>query len=250
VSSRDRSERVYDDHTDWVNDVVLLGDEATLVTGRWARALAVSSLVAISNTWSFEHPPAPANSGSDCFELRSSDNTIKFWNVQTGQCVATYVEHTDYVKALAYARSRGLLASAGLDREVVLWDLEGSTQPVAAMGGGRLAVRFPDQQRASRFIADPDWRGADRQRHGGARRSRSGRGVCGSANHVAEVLGPPGLSILLGYGQRSNRVRVGFNRAGFDTCNRALADVGSSERREGGALERTHRQCTLCRHQR
>ena len=33
-SSRDRCERVYDAHTDWVNDVVLLGDEATLVTGR------------------------------------------------------------------------------------------------------------------------------------------------------------------------------------------------------------------------
>lgn len=135
MSSRDRSERVYDDHTDWVNDVVLLGDEATLVTGRWVRALAVSSLVAISNTWSFEHPSVPAISGSDCFELRSSDNTIKFWNVQTGQCVATYVEHTDYVKALAYARSRGLLASAGLDREVVLWGSGG--KHTACRGYGR-----------------------------------------------------------------------------------------------------------------
>ena len=64
-----KCERTFDAHTDWVNDCVLLSDEATLVT---------------------------------C----SSDTTIKLWNVPHEKCLATLTEHTDYVKALAYARDR------------------------------------------------------------------------------------------------------------------------------------------------
>ena len=36
----------------------------------------------------------------------SSDTTIKLWNVAHEKCLATLAEHTDYVKALAYAPHR------------------------------------------------------------------------------------------------------------------------------------------------
>lgn len=38
----------------------------------------------------------------------SSDTTIKLWNVAHEKCLATLVEHTDYVKALAYAPHRSV----------------------------------------------------------------------------------------------------------------------------------------------
>lgn len=53
----------------WVDEAGWAGDEATLVT---------------------------------C----SSDTTIKLWNVTHQKCLATLTEHTDYVKALAYASQR------------------------------------------------------------------------------------------------------------------------------------------------
>lgn len=120
---------MYDAHTDWVNDVVLLGDEATLVTGR-------SSFPSPTIPPVLRHVLAFSAAVSDPDLSPSSDNTLKMWNVQSEKCVATYGEHTDYVKALAYARGRGLLASAGLDREVIIWDLEASAQPVATMSSG------------------------------------------------------------------------------------------------------------------
>eukprot|EP00286_Rhodomonas_abbreviata_P026147 CAMPEP_0181297280 /NCGR_PEP_ID=MMETSP1101-20121128/5154_1 /TAXON_ID=46948 /ORGANISM="Rhodomonas abbreviata, Strain Caron Lab Isolate" /LENGTH=314 /DNA_ID=CAMNT_0023402203 /DNA_START=266 /DNA_END=1207 /DNA_ORIENTATION=+ len=98
--SRIRCERTFDEHTDWVNDVVLLADEARLVTA-------------------------------------SSDTTIKIWNAGNQRLLQTLYEHTDYVKALAYARQTGQLASAGLDKEVFLWDMETGKQTVAGPGGQR-----------------------------------------------------------------------------------------------------------------
>mmetsp|Transcript_25366 Transcript_25366/g.83900 ORF Transcript_25366/g.83900 Transcript_25366/m.83900 type:complete len:707 (-) Transcript_25366:41-2161(-) len=89
-------ERTYDGHTDWVNDVVVMSDEATLVTA-------------------------------------SSDTTIKFWNIANETCTATLKEHCDYVKALAYARNAQFLASAGLDRDVYIWDTVALQKPVAQM---------------------------------------------------------------------------------------------------------------------
>ncbi|EKX42470.1 hypothetical protein GUITHDRAFT_73823, partial [Guillardia theta CCMP2712] len=90
-------------HTDWVNDVVVMSDEATLVTA-------------------------------------SSDTTIKFWNIANETCTATLKEHCDYVKALAYARNAQFLASAGLDRDVYIWDTVALQKPVAQMPGHKDSV--------------------------------------------------------------------------------------------------------------
>ncbi|XP_023931013.1 WD repeat-containing protein 48-like [Lingula anatina] len=82
-------------HTDWVNDVVLCCEGRTLISA-------------------------------------SSDTTVKVWNAHKGFCMSTLRTHKDYVKALAYAKDREHVASAGLDRAIFLWDVRTLTALTAA----------------------------------------------------------------------------------------------------------------------
>ncbi|KAK6187082.1 hypothetical protein SNE40_006330 [Patella caerulea] len=82
-------------HTDWVNDIVLCCHGRTLISA-------------------------------------SSDTTVKVWNAHKGFCMSTLRTHKDYVKALAYARDREQVASAGLDRAIFLWDVNTLTALTAS----------------------------------------------------------------------------------------------------------------------
>ncbi|XP_011452468.3 WD repeat-containing protein 48 isoform X1 [Magallana gigas] len=73
-------------HFDWVNDIVLCREGRALISA-------------------------------------SSDTTIKVWNAHEGSCLATLRTHKDYVKCLAYARDKEMVASAGLDRSIVYYDV-------------------------------------------------------------------------------------------------------------------------------
>ncbi|XP_066597028.1 WD repeat-containing protein 48 isoform X2 [Prorops nasuta] len=73
-------------HTDWVNDIVLCCGGKNLISA-------------------------------------SSDTTVKVWNAHKGFCMSTLRTHKDYVKALAYAKDREQVASAGLDKAIFLWDV-------------------------------------------------------------------------------------------------------------------------------
>lgn len=81
-------------HTDWVNDINLCCD------GR--------NLISVSN-----------------------DTTIKVWNAHQGFCLSTLRSHKDYAKCLACARDREIVASAGLDRIIYLWDIQALTMLTA-----------------------------------------------------------------------------------------------------------------------
>ena len=63
-------------HTDWVNDIVLCCGGKNIISA-------------------------------------SSDTTVKVWNAHKGFCMSTLRTHKDYVKALAYAKDREQVASAG-----------------------------------------------------------------------------------------------------------------------------------------
>lgn len=78
-------------HTDWVNDIVLCCEGRNLISA-------------------------------------SSDTTVKVWNAHKGICMSTLRTHKDYVKTLAYAKDKELVASAGLDRAIYLWDVNTLTQ--------------------------------------------------------------------------------------------------------------------------
>ncbi|KAL8578817.1 WD repeat-containing protein 48 [Nucella lapillus] len=82
-------------HTDWVNDIVLCCNGRTLISA-------------------------------------SSDTTVKVWNAHKGFCMSTLRTHKDYVKALAYARDKEQVASAGLDRQIFLWDVNTLTALTAS----------------------------------------------------------------------------------------------------------------------
>ena len=53
----------------------------------------------------------------------SSDTTVKVWDAYGGFCMSTLRTHKDYVKALAYAKDRELVASGGFDKQIFLWDV-------------------------------------------------------------------------------------------------------------------------------
>ncbi|XP_058951247.2 WD repeat-containing protein 48-like isoform X2 [Pocillopora verrucosa] len=73
-------------HTDWVNDIVLCCNGRTILSA-------------------------------------SSDTTVKVWDSGRSFCMSTLRTHKDYVKALAYASQKELVASGGLDRQIFLWDV-------------------------------------------------------------------------------------------------------------------------------
>lgn len=80
-----KATKTFDEHVDWVNDVVLVKGYERLVS---------------------------------C----SSDTTLKVWNAgDSRKSLRTLVEHTDYVKALALVPNG--VASGSLDGRVLVWDL-------------------------------------------------------------------------------------------------------------------------------
>ncbi|KAA1122649.1 hypothetical protein PGTUg99_004287 [Puccinia graminis f. sp. tritici] len=75
-------------HTDWINDIILCNHNQTLISA-------------------------------------SSDRTVKAWSPHSPQnalCPTTIGTHDDYVKCLAHSPSSAWVASAGLDRRILLWD--------------------------------------------------------------------------------------------------------------------------------
>lgn len=91
----------YEDHSDWVNDLVVAPQHDLLISG-------------------------------------SSDNTLKLWSLAKPNATkprATLHTHTDYVKALAYAPDAGIVVSASLDKTIHIYKLD-SLKHVAATGGG------------------------------------------------------------------------------------------------------------------
>lgn len=86
VYEQERYLQSMEHHTDWVNDIVLCCNGRNLISA-------------------------------------SSDTTVKVWNAHKGFCMSTLRTHKDYVKALAYAKDREQVASAGLDKSIYLWDV-------------------------------------------------------------------------------------------------------------------------------
>ena len=129
---------VLEDHTDWVNDLVLLqeGGQASgapcPLPPRTSRPDARPAILLLMRSGS---RAAALPALVSC----SSDTTLKVWRPsgQPGQAARCHTmrRHTDYVKALAYAPQARLLASASCDRTVLLWDLH-TLQPCGGSGTG------------------------------------------------------------------------------------------------------------------
>jgi WD40 repeat protein len=52
----------------------------------------------------------------------SEDQTVRLWDVRSGQCLHTLQEHSGRVTAVAFGPAEDVLASGGDDRLIKLWD--------------------------------------------------------------------------------------------------------------------------------
>lgn len=98
-----------DGHSDWVNDVVLSGDDLVVTC--------------------------------------SADQTIVLWGgaARSHERLGTLIGHTDYVKAMAYSAASRRLATCSLDQSILLWDLTAAQPSGSADGGGGGGSRRPSR---------------------------------------------------------------------------------------------------------
>ena len=76
----------------------------------------------------------------------TSGNTISLWHSATHKLQATLEGHTDIIQSLAFSPDGAMLASAGLDRSAILWEITGARQVRMLRGPSksvsRVAVAF------------------------------------------------------------------------------------------------------------
>ena len=58
----------------------------------------------------------------------SFDQTIKLWNLATGEELCTFKEHTNYVTSVAFSPNGQTLASGSWDKTIKLWDVASGKQ--------------------------------------------------------------------------------------------------------------------------
>lgn len=125
-------------HTDWVNDIVLCCNGKTCEFDYWPLFYLEFKHCLTSDTAFISYSSGGQIDLKHFLSLpfsvisASSDTTVKVWNAHKGFCMSTLRTHKDYVKALAYAKDKELVASAGLDRQIFLWDVNTLTALTAS----------------------------------------------------------------------------------------------------------------------
>jgi WD40 repeat protein len=121
-------------HEGWVTAVAFSADGKTLATGDANKIIKLwdvstggerATLKGHKNTinaLTFAPDETPLYSG--CLATGSADGTIRFWNPDTGKELVTFSEgHTEWVKAVAFAKNGTMLTSAAFNGTVEVWDL-------------------------------------------------------------------------------------------------------------------------------
>ncbi|MBW4620613.1 MAG: pentapeptide repeat-containing protein [Cyanosarcina radialis HA8281-LM2] len=74
----------------------------------------------------------------------SEDQTIKLWQVSTGQCIANIHGYTNWVKAVAFSPDGQKIASGHKDRTLRIWDVNTGrcTRELREHAGGIIATAF------------------------------------------------------------------------------------------------------------
>lgn len=86
----------------------------------------------------------------------SWDNTIKIWDLKTGQVNRTLIGHTDFVYSVDFSHDGKILASGSRDRTVKLWPLNRPDAPMTIQTTAEIQTVqfFPDGTRVAGAGAD------------------------------------------------------------------------------------------------
>jgi len=101
--------------------------------GVWLYDAQTYDEVALLETNAYMDPVAFSPDGS-LLASGSVDNTIKLWDVESRQLVATLTGHASYVNSVAFSPDGSLLASGSYDKSIKLWDVS-TKQLVATLTG-------------------------------------------------------------------------------------------------------------------
>ena len=127
-------------HTDGVGSVSFSSDGATL---------ASVSLDGKTILWDVEveGPAATLDDGGHTVSLSpdgvilasGSDRTVRLWNIETREQIASLEGHTDAVNSVSFSPDGTVLASGSRDGRVILWNV-GTRKQIASLEGHRSGV--------------------------------------------------------------------------------------------------------------
>ena len=152
----------------------------------------------------------------------SYDNTVKLWDVRTGECIQTLAEHKSAVTSVAFSPDGSKLASGSYDDTVKLWDARtgGCIQTLAGHKSAVTSVAFsPDGSKLASGSYDDTVKLWD-ARTGGCIQT-----LAGHKSGVTSVAFSPDGSKLAS-GSRDNTVKLWDVRTGG--CIQTLAGHGST----------------------
>ena len=157
-SSRDNTIRIWNattgaqlrpliGHTNFVTSVAFTATDDTLVSGSrdntiriWNAATGGAALQTLRGHTDAINSVAVSASGT--IASASADETARLWNLSTGTRIATFDEHTDLVRVVAFSRDGRWLASGSVDGAVQVWQRSGAgvtpvvQTPQTGGGGG------------------------------------------------------------------------------------------------------------------
>eukprot|EP00903_Cladosiphon_okamuranus_P010963 g10354.t1 len=165
-------------HTDWVTGLAVAEDrimasasyDGTLKLWDLASADRAGSVAVAGTAGARGRGGEGGGANGACTAARACTNTTTNTNKTTTSAagsheyrarpprpnpLATVAGHGDYVKCLAYAQQGGVLVSGGLDKRILLWDLQRMSAPLMTLRSGAAAGGAGG--RGSGCVSDADW---------------------------------------------------------------------------------------------
>lgn len=153
-------------HSDAVNSVAFSPDGRYLLsgsndgtailtlaaTGELIRVLAGISTDTTQATYDFlvvKFDPTNSNRAVSA----GSDNSIRLWNLESGQLLRTIEAHDDTITDLAYGPAGRTVFSSSADRSVVQWNLSNGSRLLTLEGHGSLVTSLDTNQTGLRVLS-------------------------------------------------------------------------------------------------